>query len=63
MCTGALDLHDEDMHPELSSSVGQIRFNELGSRFGRRNRYSVASDVALPPPRERDAVGRDRHLA
>ena len=30
MCTGALDLHDEDMHPELSSSVGQIRFNELG---------------------------------
>ncbi|HZI45912.1 MAG TPA: hypothetical protein VFD53_11860 [Ilumatobacter sp.] len=50
------------MHPELSSSVAQIRFSELGSRFSRRSRISVASDAALPPPRERDPVGRDRRL-
>jgi hypothetical protein len=49
------------MHPELSSSVAQIRFSELNSRFARRSRVSVASDVVLPPPRERDPVGRDRH--
>ena len=63
MCLDALAAHDVDMHPELSSSVAQIRFKDLGLRPGRRGRFSVASDVALPPPRERDPVGRDRHLA
>ena len=62
MWRAALGAHDVTMHPELSSSVAQIRFNDLGSRFSRRSRFSVASDVALPPPRERDPVGRDRQL-
>jgi hypothetical protein len=50
------------MHPELSSSVAQSRFREMSSRFSRRSRVSVASDTAQPPPRERDPVGRDRHI-
>ena len=62
MWVAALGAHDVTMHPELSSSVAQIRFSELGSRFSRRGRISVASDAALPPPRERDPVGRDRRL-
>jgi hypothetical protein len=62
MCADALVVHDVTMHPELSSSVAQIRFRDLSSRFSRRSRVSVASDPALPPPRERDPVGRDRHL-
>ena len=61
MCLAALVAHDVTMHPELSSSVAQIRFSELSSRFARRTRVSVASDVVLPPPRERDPVGRARH--
>jgi hypothetical protein len=63
MCLGALDVHDVSMHPEMSSSIAQIRFRELGSRFSRRTPVSVASGVALPPPRERDPVGRGRELA
>ena len=62
MCLAALVAHHGCMHPELSPNVAQIRFRELGSRFSRRSRVSVASDVALPPPRERDPVGRDRHV-
>ena len=55
MCRAALDVHDVTMHPEMSSSIAQIRFRELGSRFSRRAPFSVASDVTLPPPRERDS--------
>ncbi len=63
MSVDALGAHDDDMHPELSSSVAHLRFSELSSRRSRRNPFSVASDVALPPPRERDPVGRGRDLA
>jgi hypothetical protein len=62
MWPAALGAQDDHMHPELSSSVAQIRFRELSSRFSRRSRVSVVSDAALPPPRERDPVGRDRNL-
>ena len=61
MCPAALVVHDVTMHPELSSSVAQLRFREIGSRFIRRSRVSVVSDTALPPPRER-APGRDREF-
>ena len=48
----------------------RMRITEEALKVGRvlcdkgvRSRFSVASDVTLPPPRERDPVGRDRHLA
>jgi hypothetical protein len=63
MWPSALLAHHGDMHPELSSSVAQIRFRELDSRRYRRGPVTVASDVSLPPPRRRDRVGRDRHIA
>ena len=62
MCRDALVAHDAVMHPELSSSIAQIRFREVSARFGRRGRASVASDAAIPPPRERDPVGREQRL-